>query len=117
MSFRKDLRRHLRELRDAKVLLSWTDVQGLNRAITTRCRNVCESGLSVTVPAEIAPGTYVNLRVEGVGLHGTASVRHCRRSSSGWSCGIEFSGGLRWTFSKQSQDATGPPAQETPALG
>jgi hypothetical protein len=113
MSFRKDLRRHLRRLLDARAQITWPDPRGGNRSRFVRCRNVCESGLRILCEEAIAPRTFVMVRIPGAGFQGTASVRYCRRCADGWECGLEFCGDLRWRFALPSEPAErqGAPAE------
>jgi hypothetical protein len=103
VSFRKDLRRHRRELLNAKVRVAWTDATGRNRYETGRCRDISESGMRIDLPCAIDTRILVSVRVDSPVLHGSGSVRHALRHGLAWTIGVEFVGALRWRFAERRQ--------------
>jgi hypothetical protein len=93
---RQDLRRHARELLNARVQLIATDPGGVARYFPGRCVDVSESGIRVELRDRLETRSYVSFQLESPRFGGSGSVRHETRSRMGWEYGLEFSGGLKW---------------------
>jgi hypothetical protein len=96
MTQKGELRRHARATQAAPVQLAWKDRSGVTRVAIGRTVNVSELGMQVEMPHPFEKQSYVNLRVDDLGLHGSASVRNCVRKGPRFLIGLEFSGGLKW---------------------
>ncbi|MBM3810668.1 MAG: PilZ domain-containing protein [Acidimicrobiia bacterium] len=98
MSIRRDLRRHKREILEARVSLSWTDPLGVTRFALGRGLDISSSGMRLELDEPIPARTYVNFKLVGIRFEGSGSVRHCRRIGMRHQVGLEFTGGLQWRF-------------------
>jgi hypothetical protein len=108
----KELRRHLREMLNAKVQLSWIDpIKGECYSVG-RCRNVSQAGMQIGTKDSIAPRSFVTFRVPAPYFDGTGSVRYCRRVGIEWLVGLEFSRGLNWRLT--AKPAEQPTAGQAP---
>ncbi len=96
MSQKGDIRRHSRTPRTDPVQLSWRDRNGNAQVSRGRLVDISEAGMRVEVPEPLEKLTYLTVRADGLGIHGTASVRSCTRKGLKYVVGLEFSGGLQY---------------------
>lgn len=96
MTQKGDIRRHSRTPRTDPVQITWKDRSGNAQVSRGRLVDVSEAGMRVEVSEPLEKLTYVTVRADGIGIHGTASVRSCVRKGLKHVVGLEFSGGLRW---------------------
>jgi len=61
-----------------------------------RLVDISEAGMRVEVPEPLEKLTYLTVRADGLGIHGTASVRSCTRKGLKYVVGLEFSAGLQY---------------------
>jgi hypothetical protein len=95
---RKDLRRCRRYAVDGATLrVSWLGLNGTLKVVQqARVLNISEEGMAFELPEPAQLVTRVKLQSDKHRLLGEGTVRHCRRLSSKYVVGIEFSDGLRW---------------------
>src|SRR5215208_4924023 len=94
---RKDLRRVRRYAVEGTIRVSWLDMTGrLKVAHNARVLNICEFGLAIELPEPAQLMSLVKLQSDKHKLLGEAVVRHCRRVSSKYVIGVEFTDALRW---------------------
>ena len=96
MAQKGDIRRHSRTARTDPVELSWRDRSGNSQVSRGRLVDISEAGMRIEMPEPLEKQAYVTVRAEGLGIHGTASVKSCTRKGLKHVVGLEFSGGLRW---------------------
>ena len=89
-------RRHERIQVSDKLQISWQNANGNDSYALVTVTDVSESGLSFQTMEVIPRGAYVTFRSARLGLHGTASVRHCARKGIKQFVGLEFTGGFKW---------------------
>ncbi len=87
----KDLRRYCRVVLPGVVRLSWQDASGNQKFARGRCLDLSASGIRVEVPESIPLRSYVTVKLEGVALTSSASVRHVGRLAGKYWVGLEFS--------------------------
>jgi len=95
---RKDLRRCRRYAVDGATLrVSWLGLNGTLKVVQqARVLNISEEGMAFELPEPAQLVTRVKVQSDKHRLLGEGTVRHCRRLSSKYVVGIEFSDGLRW---------------------
>ncbi|HUA17320.1 MAG TPA: PilZ domain-containing protein [Bryobacteraceae bacterium] len=96
MSQKGDIRRHSRSPRSGPVQLTWKDANGNAQVSRGRLVDISEAGMRVELPEPLEKLTYLTVRADGLGIHGTASVRSCIRKGLKYVVGLEFSAGLQW---------------------
>ncbi len=96
MAQKGDIRRHGRTARTDRVELTWKDQQGHPHTARGLVVDVSEAGMRVEIPSPLEKQSYVSVRSDTLGIHGTASVRNCSRKGLKYVAGLEFSGGLSW---------------------
>ena len=96
MSQKGDIRRHSRSPRSGPVQLTWKDANGNAQVSRGRLVDISEAGMRVELPEPLEKLTYLTVRADGLGIHGTASVRSCIRKGLKYVVGLEFSAGLHW---------------------
>ena len=92
---RGDLRNGVRLDTEARVEVSAKAADGHYLSLRGRCENVSDSGIQIILPEPLDPQSFVSVRSSKLGIHGSGSVRHCRRVTGGYLVGIHFSGGIR----------------------
>jgi hypothetical protein len=90
------VRRHERIPTTATVLVTWQDTAGNDKFASVRAFEVSEAGLRLILPEPLRLQSWVSLQAPKLGLHGRASVRHCRRQGAKYIIGLQFVGGLHW---------------------
>jgi threonine dehydrogenase-like Zn-dependent dehydrogenase len=95
MSMARDIRRHSRVSYPQPVQVGWSDAEGRPRMSRGKCVDISDIGLSVEVSDRVPVGSYVTVRLQGVGPVGSASVRHLGRRGVKYVIGLEFTQGLR----------------------
>lgn len=95
---RKELRRARRyKVEGATLRVAWLGVNGTLRvAQNARVLDISEQGMSFELPEPAQIGSRVKLQSDKHKLLGEAAVRHCRRNSSRYIVGVEFTDSLRW---------------------
>src|SRR4029077_3264147 len=90
------LRRH--ERGDVRTMLTimWKDRMGTEKYTNAYTLDVSESGMRIDVPAQLPERSYVIVRCDKLGIHGTASVRSCARKGTKYVAGLEFSAGMKF---------------------
>jgi hypothetical protein len=96
METRHDLRRQDRETCFQTVTVMWRDSRGEDKFANAKVLDVSESGLRMQLPEAVPFQTRITLRAIKLGLHGQGSVRHCSRSGTRYSIGVQFASDLRW---------------------
>ena len=91
-----NLRRHERDACESILQIVWRDREGEEKYTNARTLDVSESGMRIEVPEPLPERSYVTLRADKLGLHGSASVRSCVRKGTRYLVGLEFSAGLRY---------------------
>jgi PilZ domain len=98
MATRHDLRRQDRQQCEHKVTVMWRDARGEDKFADARAIDISKSGIRLQMPEAPPLHTYVTLRAIKLGLMGSASVRHCLRTTpSKYAVGAEFTAGMHWT--------------------
>lgn len=92
MEFRDGLRRHRRELLEAKVRVSWLGEAGGVNEVLCPCLDISESGLAVLSRHPVQRGSLVGVEIVGRGFRGSASVRSCVHVPKGYRLGLELVG-------------------------
>lgn len=88
------LRRFARvPLRD-RVQLTWTSDDGIACYANGFTADVSERGLRIVTPHPVPERAMVTFRLAKNALHGSGSVRSCRRTGMDYAIGLEFNGGL-----------------------
>jgi len=90
-----DHRASLRKPVDSSVRLATPDGDGILAIEAGWCTNESDSGIQVIVPEPITVNSFVEFKVHEPKIHGTGTVRYCRKTASGWAVGIHFSGGIK----------------------
>jgi PilZ domain len=93
---RHDLRREERQNCSQPVAIMWRDASGDDKFMNAPVRDISESGLGVEILEPVPVRSLVTLRANKLGIHGSASVRHCAREGLQYRIGVEFTGGFRW---------------------
>jgi len=88
-------RQHARTVVQESILLSCT-MDGMNRLFRGKCVEVSEAGMKVVCPERIPVRTFLNLRCDSLGLHGSGSVRYSMSWKMQYRIGIEFTGATAW---------------------
>jgi hypothetical protein len=96
MAQKGDIRRHSRTARTDPVQLNWKDRNGNPQMGRGRLVDISEAGMRIEVTEPLEKQTYVTVRAEALGIHGTASVKSCTRKGLKHLVGLEFSAGLQW---------------------
>jgi hypothetical protein len=91
-----NMRRHDRSDVRSLVQLMWKDRYGNEKFTNAYTLDVSESGMRLEVPEQMPERSYVTMRADKLGLHGTASVRSCSRKGTKYVVGLEFSAGLKF---------------------
>src|SRR5450432_1681094 len=78
----RNLRRNERIPCSYPVLMAWTDADGNERGSRGKCRDISLNGLSIDTVETIPAHSYVNLRIEGADVAGSARVRYLRRNGA-----------------------------------
>ncbi len=90
------MRRQNRTAVSVPVQVMWKDRYGNDKFSTAQSIDVCESGMRLQAPEQIAERSFVVLKCDKLGLHGSASVRSCSRKGTRYLIGMEFGGGMKW---------------------
>ena len=77
------------------VDIGWNDTEGNNKCQRFQAIDVSDSGMQIEMTEPLRERSYVNVRAEKLGVHGTASVRSCVRKGLKYRVGLEFSVSLR----------------------
>jgi hypothetical protein len=95
---RKDLRRSRRyAVEGTTIRVAWLGLNGTLKVVqNARVLNISAEGMAFELPEPAQLVTRVKLQSDKHKLLGEATVRHCRRESSKYIVGVEFSDGLRW---------------------
>jgi hypothetical protein len=80
------------------VDIGWSDGEGNNKCQRFHAIDVSDSGMQIEITEPLRERSYVNVRAEKLGVHGTASVRSCIRKGLKYRVGLEFSASLRRTL-------------------
>ena len=92
----RDLRRRRRYAVDAGALqVSWINAAGRMETACTRALNVSEDGIALQLPTAALP-MRVRFQSDRLRLHGTGSIRYCRRTGASYVVGVEFIEDLHW---------------------
>ncbi len=86
------------ERSNARVLVNimWKDRWGVEKFTNAYSLDVSEEGMRVEVPEPLPERSYVIVRADKLGIHGTAAVRSCARQGTHYVAGLEFSAGLKF---------------------
>jgi hypothetical protein len=103
-----NMRRHDRSNARVLVNIMWKDRWGLEKFTNAFSLDVSEAGMRVEVPEALPERSYVIVRAEKLGIHGTASVRSCARQGTHYVAGLEFSAGLKFKPKKPTTTAPNP---------
>jgi len=87
---RRERRRDERIPCTSPVRLAWTDEDGKDYYARGHCRDISIAGLRVDTTETIPAHSYVILRVEEVGVTGSARVRYWRRGGARNIIGLEL---------------------------
>ena len=105
------MRRQDRTALSVPVQVMWKDRLGNDKFTTAQSIDLCESGMRLQAPEQIADRSFVVLKCEKLGLHGSASVRSCSRRGARYLIGMEFSGGMKWKPRPENAKAPVVPLQ------
>ena len=97
MSLKRNRRGHNRTALSSVVRIGWKDRFGNEKFANTQSIDVSEMGIRIEMSEPIEQRSFVMLRDEELGLHGTASVRTCIGKGTKYVVGLEFSRGMKWT--------------------
>jgi hypothetical protein len=109
------MRRQNRTEVSVPVQVMWKDRLGNDKFTTAQSIDICQSGMRLQAPEQIPERSYVTLKSEKLGLHGSASIRSCSRKGTRYLVGIEFSGGMSWTPPPEKTKAPAIPLEVDPA--
>ena len=83
-------RRHWRHRQTSPIEVSWEDSMGFKRREQGRCVEASAGGLRMELPDPIMAGTPISFHLLQTEHAGTAFVRHCTPTGSGYVIGVEF---------------------------
>lgn len=115
MSVKKNRRGHNRTALSTRIRIGWKDRYGNDKFADTRSLDISELGIRIEMTEPIEQRSFVMLRNEELGLHGTASVRTCIGKGRKYVVGLEFSRGMKWT--PPTVQAPRPTGSEDPEEG
>ena len=91
----KERRRTQRSPKNAKIRISWS-ADGRERVSQADLLDLSVTGMRLSARDPIPLGAPFRFRVEGIDLHGSATIRHCLQKGLKYTLGAEFLGGLTW---------------------
>ena len=89
-------RREDRSAAPAVIRVMWVDKLGRERFASVQSYDISASGMRLSLPEAVEARSFVRLQCAELGIHGTASVRHCEHQGGKYLVGLEFLGGLKW---------------------
>ena len=76
------------------VRVLWQDKTGCDKYAMVRSVDISTSGVRLEMPEPLEARSIVTLQSQQLGLHGSGSVRYCKRGVGGkYVIGVEFVGG------------------------
>ena len=91
---KRDLRQSGRQSYAGPVEVSWVEPTGESKFVRGKCLEISDTGMRLELPIAIPLHILVSLRLSGLHLTGTGSVRHVRRTGVKYMAGLEMS--QRW---------------------
>jgi DnaJ-like protein/PilZ domain-containing protein len=98
----QDMRRHKRKQVEYTLSASWKDEDGVTKFNQAKGVDLSESGIRIECAEPMEVGRYIHVRVDELGLVGTAVVRHCSSRGAKYVIGLELSDGRQ-----SAQEETG----------
>src|SRR5437763_10048492 len=80
----------------ASIRVAWQDSVGRDKFAIVHSFDVSPHGIRMELPEPVEPRAVLTLQSRQLHLHGSGSVRYCKRALGHYVVGLEFVAGLEW---------------------